>query len=347
MKKRGIVAVDLFCGAGGLTRGLLDSGVKVIKGYDFDEKAAFTYEKNNEGAKFFNKDITELQPEELIEGVDRKNNFFLLAGCAPCQPFSLINQKGIIEDERKNLALKFAKLINDTSPDFIFMENVPGLVNGRGKNIFQEFIRILEKNKYFYDFAVLNVMNYGIPQRRRRLVLIASKYSKVKIPKETHGYNENQQPLVKLKEIFDRYPPIKAGQKDNQIPNHESRGLSDLNLKRLRATRKNGGSRGSLPKELVLKCHLKHKGHGDVYGRMSLDSVSPTLTCKCTSISNGRFGHPIQNRAISIREAASIQTFPENYVFYGNMSENTRWVGNAVPINFAKVFGEYFIKLKD
>ena len=126
---------------------------------------------------------------------------------------------------------------------------------------------------------------------------------------------------------------------------HEARGLSKLNIKRLEIIRHNGGSRSELPKKFILKCHLKHKGHGDVYGRMSLDDVSPTLTCKCTSISNGRFGHPIQNRAISIREAATIQTFPDNYNFYGNMSENTKWVGNAVPVKFAKVFGDYFIKL--
>lgn len=338
--KKGIVAVDLFCGAGGLTRGLIDSGINVVKGYDFDNKASETYEKNNQNSKFFNIDITQLKQKDLIEDIDKTNNYFLLAGCAPCQPFSLINQKGISKDERKNLVLKFGKLIKETTPDFVFMENVPGLVNSKGKRIFQKFLRILKECEYFYDFKILNTMDYGVPQRRKRLVLIASKHSEVRIPESTS-------PIIKLKEVLKKYPILKAGQINPNIPNHEARGLSKLNLKRLSLTKKDGGSRKDLPKELVLKCHLKHNGHGDVYGRMSLNDVSPTLTCKCTSISNGRFGHPTQNRAISIREAAAIQTFPDNYIFYGNMGENTRWVGNAVPVKFARVFGEYFIKLKD
>lgn len=345
--KRGIVAVDLFCGAGGLTKGLSDAGINMVKGYDFDGKASETYEKNNKNSRFFQIDITKLKKDELIKDIDRNNNFFLLAGCAPCQPFSLINQNEISKDERKNLVLKFGELIKETSPDFVFMENVPGLVNGKGKRIFNKFLRILNKENYSYDFKILNTMNYGVPQRRRRLVLIASNYSEVKIPESTHEFSEGKSNIVKLKEIFGRYPPLKAGEKNDNLPNHESRGLSPLNLMRLNLTKKNGGSRKDLPRELVLKCHLKHSGHGDVYGRMSFDDVSPTLTCKCTSISNGRFGHPVQNRAISVREAAAIQTFPDDYVFYGNMSENTKWVGNAVPVKFAKVFGEYFIKLKD
>jgi len=345
--KGGVVAVDLFCGAGGLTKGLSDAGIKVIKGYDFDKEASETYERNNKDSKFFHIDITQLKREDLIDGINKENNFFLLAGCAPCQPFSRINQKEISKDERKNLVLKFGELIKETSPDFVFMENVPGLVNNKGKKIFQKFLKILNEYEYFYDFKILNTMHYGIPQRRKRLVLIASKHSEVKIPESTHGFSDEKYPFVKLKEVFDKYTPLKAGEKDSIIPNHESRNIENINLRRLNLIRKNGGSRKELPKELILKCHLKHKGHGDVYGRMSLDDVSPTLTCKCTSISNGRFGHPTQDRAISVREAAAIQTFPDNYIFYGNMSENTRWVGNAVPVQFAKVFGEYFIKLKD
>ncbi|MCX6746878.1 MAG: DNA cytosine methyltransferase [Candidatus Pacearchaeota archaeon] len=345
--KRGVVAVDLFCGAGGLTRGLLDSGINVIKGYDFDEKASETYERNNKYSKFFSADVSEINGKELLRGLDRKKNFFLLAGCAPCQPFSLINQSEKEGDGRKNLLLSFGRLIKETNPDFIFMENVPGLLNGRGRKIFGKFLETLKEKKYLYDYKILNVMNYGVPQRRRRLVLIASKYSQVKIPDSTHDDSEDKNPIIKLREILKKYPNLKAGEKDSSFPNHESRGMSDLNIKRLEIIKHNGGSRAELPKNLVLKCHLNHKGHGDVYGRMSFDDVSPTLTCKCTSISNGRFGHPTQNRAISVREAAAIQTFPDNYVFYGNMSENTKWVGNAVPVRFAQVFGDYFIKLKN
>lgn len=345
--EKGVVAVDLFCGAGGLTRGLLDSGINVIKGYDFDKKASETYEKNNKNSKFFSADISSVKGKDILNELDRENNFFLLAGCAPCQPFSLINQSEKKEDERKNLLLSFGRLIRETNPDFIFMENVPGLLNGRGKKIFEKFLRILKEGKYLYDYKILNVMNYGIPQRRRRLVLIASKYSQVKIPDSTHDDSGGKNSIIKLREILIRYPPLKAGEKSSSFLNHEARRLNKLNIRRLKIIKHNGGSRSELPKNLVLKCHLKHKGHGDVYGRMSFDDVSPTLTCKCTSISNGRFGHPTQNRAISVREAAAIQTFSDDYEFYGNMSENTKWVGNAVPVKFAKVFGEYFIKLKN
>lgn len=338
--KRGIVAADLFCGAGGLTRGLLDSGIKVLKGYDTDVRALETYEKNNRGAKFFSGDVSLLKGEELLKDINRKNNFFLLAGCAPCQPFSLINRQKRKRDNRKNLLLEFGRLVEETKPDFIFMENVPGLMNGKGKEIFKKFLEILKKENYFYDYRILNTMNYGVPQRRRRLVLIASKHLEVKIPDESNK-------IIKLKDVIKKYPVIKAGQEDESILNHKSRKLNELNIRRLKLTKKNGGSRKDLPKELILECHKKHKGHGDVYGRMSFEDVSPTLTCKCTCISNGRFGHPTQNRAISIREAAAIQTFKDDYEFFGNMSENTRWVGNAVPVKFANVFGTYFMEIKN
>ena len=338
--KKGLVAVDLFCGAGGLTKGLSDAGINVLKGYDSDAKVSETYERNNRRSNFFHMDVVKLKKKELLDGIDRENNFFLLAGCAPCQPFSLINRKGIEGDDRRNLVLKFGRLIRETLPDFVFMENVPGLVNGKGKVIFKKFLAILDNYKYFYDYKVLNVADYGVPQRRKRLVLIASKGIKVKIPGNLSSDN-----IVTLKEILTKYPPIKAGEKHPGISNHEARGLSELNLERLQRIRKNGGSRTDLPSEFILKCHKKHKGHTDVYGRMSFDNLAPTLTCKCTSISNGRFGHPTQNRAISVREAAAIQTFPDDYEFYGNMSENTRWVGNAVPVMFARAFGEYFINL--
>lgn len=337
--KKGVIAADLFCGAGGLTRGLLDAGIKVLKGYDFDAKVSKTYERNNEGAKFFAKDVSKLKGEDLIKGIDRKNNFFLLAGCAPCQPFSLINQSDRIKRKEKNLLLEFKRLVEETGPDFIFMENVPGLMNGRGEKIFSKFLNALNRQNYFYDYGVLNTMNYGVPQRRRRLVLIASKYSKVKIP-------DGSGKIIKLGDILRKYPSINAGGKDDSLPNHEARNLSSLNIKRLQTIKKNGGSRKELPNELELNCHKKHQGHGDVYGRMSFDEVSPTLTCKCTSISNGRFGHPEQDRAISVREAAAIQTFPDNYEFFGNMGENTKWVGNAVPVKFAETFGNYFMKIK-
>src|SRR3989338_3397475 len=172
--KKGVIAVDLFCGAGGLTRGLLDAGIIVKKGYDFDGKVKDTYEKNNGGVKFFPADISQLKGEEILEGIDRENYFFLLAGCAPCQPFSLINQSDNQKDKRKNLVLEFARLIEETKPDFLLMENVPGLKNGKGKEIFNEFESRVDNLGFFYDSKVLDAKNFEVPQKRKRLVFSAS-----------------------------------------------------------------------------------------------------------------------------------------------------------------------------
>jgi DNA (cytosine-5)-methyltransferase 1 len=340
--KRGIVAVDLFCGAGGLTRGLLDIGIQVKKGYDIDSKVKDTYEKNNKGVIFFHKNIFSLKGEEILEGLDRKNNYFLLAGCAPCQPFSMINKQNIVRDNRKNLILKFAKLIEDTSPDFVLMENVPGLKNGKGKKIFSKFEKTLEKMKYNYKSEIVDAKNYGVPQKRKRLILLASKHFPVKIPESTHGIDKI--PYITVKETISKYPRISSGMKHWEIPNHECRNLSEINLERLKYIKKNGGLRDSLPIKLILNCHKNYKGHSDVYGRMKLNDTAPTLTCKCTSISNGRFGHPTQNRGISVREAAALQTFRDNYVFYGTLTNTTSWVGNAVPVKFAESMGKIFVE---
>jgi len=336
--KRGITAVDLFCGAGGLTRGLLDAGIRVKKGFDIEENLRKTYEENNNGVNFFSTDVCDLKGKEILDGLDKNKDFFLLAGCAPCQPFSSINQKLSKKDKRRVLLLHFARLVKETKPDFILMENVPGL-KSKGIKILGMFLETLRGLGYHYDFEVLDAKDYGVPQKRKRFVLVASKFYSVEIPVLNNI-------LIKtVKDAIGKYPPIRAGKTHPEVPNHQARNLREINLRRLKATKKNGGSRSDLPNDLILECHKKHEGHSDVYGRMNFKHPSPTLTCKCTSISNGRFGHPSQNRAISVREAAAIQTFKDDYVFYGNMVENTRWIGNAVPVAFAKSLGEYFISL--
>ena len=339
-----VIAVDFFCGVGGLTRGLLDAGIIVKKGYDIDSGVRETYEKNNRG-KFFHKDISLLKGEEVLEGIDRKNNFFLLAGCAPCQPFSRINKKISEKDDKKILLLQFGRLIEETKPDFVLMENVPGLKNGKGQVIFRKFENILKKENYSYDVKILNARDYGVPQNRKRIVLVASKHDLITLPAPTHGpKSKNKSSFITVRETISRYPRISVGTKHKEIPNHETRKLSELNKKRLRLIRKNGGSRIDLPKNLVLKCHKNYKGHSDVYGRMEWDKVAPTLTCKCTSISNGRFAHPTQTRGISVREAAALQTFGDDYVFYGSLTKNTEGVGNAVPVKFAEKVGGVFLQ---
>jgi len=342
---KNIIAVDLFCGAGGLTRGLLDAGVTVKKGFDNDTGLKDTYEKNNPGAVFISKDISKVTKDDILEGLDRKENFFLLAGCAPCQPFSNLLRKKKRNDSRVNLLLEFARLVSEVKPDFIFAENVPGLKKGKGKKIFEEFEEVLRREGYFFTSDILDAKDYGVPQKRRRLVLLASLHSEVELPEATHSHaGKNKSPYVTVKDVIARFPVIRAGTKHKKILNHECRDLDEINKKRLRVIRRNGGSRLDLPKRLRLKCHEEHKGHTDVYGRMKWNDVSPTLTCKCNSISNGRFGHPTQLRAISIREAAALQTFSDSYVFYGNMSQTSRWVGNAVPPLFARCLTEAIIE---
>lgn len=342
--KKGVVAVDLFCGAGGLTRGLLDAGIKVKKGFDINSKFKKTYEKNNPEAIFISKDVSRLNRDEILDGIDIKNNYFLLAGCAPCQPFSAINRRNLKGDKRKSLLLQFGRVVEETKPNFIFIENVPGLATGKGKKIFEEFKKKLDSMNYFYVYDVVDAKDYGVPQKRKRLILIASDKGHIEFPEKTYGKGKSLIPYIRVRDVISHYPAIRDGSRHNKIPNHETRLLSEINRKRMNLTKKNGGSRKDLPDNLKLKCHEKHEGHTDVYGRMRWDDVAPTLTCKCTSISNGRFGHPTQRRGISVREAAALQTFPDDYVFYESLTLNTLMVGNAVPPLLAKQFGNVFLK---
>jgi len=343
-----IKAIDFFCGAGGVTRGLLDAGIEVIAGVDFDNSVKDTYEKNNKPAKFIQGDITKFTKADIENLFEGHGGLTLLAGCAPCQPFSQKNKnRHNIKDPRKTLLKYFADLVDETKPDFVFMENVSGLATLEG-DVLEYFLKILDKNGYSHDEGIVNAVHYGVPQNRKRYVLLASKHGKVKIPEGTHDGKIVDFETVE-KHIAD-LPPIKAGKENFNIPNHKSASLQPINIERIRKTPKNGGSRLSWPKNLWLRCHLDENGnpksvHTDVYGRMFWGKPSPTLTTKFFSYSTGRYGHPEQDRAISLREGALLQSFPKNYVFYGNMTQIARQIGNAVPPKMVEVFGNYFIDL--
>lgn len=332
----------MFCGAGGLTRGLLDAGITVRKGFDINEKFKETYEKNNEGAEFIAKDVAEVTREDVLQNIDLKDNYLLLAGCAPCQPFSAINKQNSEKDKRKSLLLEFGRLVQQTKPDFIFIENVPGLANGKGRKIFDEFKSGLDALGYHSVYKIVDAKQYGVPQKRKRLILLASTKGIVDFPAPTHGRGEGLAPYRTVREAISKYPVLRDGSFHSEVINHQAGALSPINKERLKLTKKNGGSRKDLPKRLVLKCHLKHRGHHDVYGRMRWDDVAPTLTCRCTHITNGRFGHPTQTRGVSVREAAALQTFSDEYTFYGTFTLNTLMVGNAVPPLLAKKIGAVF-----
>jgi len=341
-----IYAFDFFCGAGGLTRGLLDAGIKVLAGFDFDEKCRETYEYNNPGVRFVHADIRNISSWDLKKYArGKKISQMLFAACAPCQPFSK-QLKGSKRRQDATLLLEFGRLVQASSPGLILMENVPGIAQVKGNSTFRRFLSMLEDQNFNYLYEILDAKQFGVPQNRRRLILIAMKGVKPSLPKPKHGYGLLPYRTVRL--AISHFPPIKAGEAHPDIFNHVASPLSQLNMERIRHTPNNGGDRRSWPKHLWLECHTRgYDGHTDVYGRMLWDAPAPTLTGKCHSLSNGRYGHPTQNRAISLREAAALQSFPDGYVFLGPKNHIGLQIGNAVPVRLAEVLGKQIIRLQN
>lgn len=335
-------AIDFFCGGGGMTKGLIEAGINVIFGLDSNPLCQQTYENNNH-IPYVNRDITEVTGNDLIEEFPEllDNDELLMVGCAPCQPFSVLNPNNPNEHRSVNLLNEFGRIVEEIHPAHILVENVPGL-NGRGAEVLQRFLNMLQREGYEYDQRVVNAKNYGVPQNRRRFILIASRRFAPHVPEATHG--EGLVPYQTVRDVIQNYPPLNAGEENVNIPNHRVAGLSELNLQRLQATPHDGGGRTDWPQNLWLRCHENFVGHSDVYGRMFWDRVAPTLTVKCFSVSNGRFAHPEQNRAISLREAAALQSFPDDYIFYGNLQEVGKQIGNAVPVLMAQRVGEYILE---
>lgn len=338
-----MIGIDFFCGGGGMTKGLIDAGVDMILGFDSNPACRDTYEINN-NVPYKCCDITEMQLDDLIEEYPEivNNEELIIVGCAPCQPFS--KQRNSTDEHRdENLLDYFGNVVSELLPGFIVVENVPGIQNN---DVFDRFIKRLKRNNYKVVYDVLNAKNYGVPQNRRRLVLIASRICMPELPKATHG--EKGLPYVTVRDAIYRFPRIQAGERHANVPNHMSARLSELNLRRIHATPHDGGGRTDWPDDFVLDCHNNgHTGHTDVYGRMYWDRVAPTLTSKCFSLSNGRFGHPEQDRAISMREAASLQSFPETYIFYGTQGDIGKQIGNAVPVLLAMKIGQQIQILYD
>lgn len=328
--------IDLFCGIGGLTYGLQKSGIKVIAGIDNDETCKYAYEKNNK-ARFINADLTKYSSSE-IKKLYSKNSVKILVGCAPCQPFSShsFKNKDKNHDDRWDLLTYFGKIINDTLPEIVSMENVRGIVK---TDIFKSFLSVLEKNNYFVDYKVVYVPDYGAPQNRSRLILLASKLGEIKIPKTTH----TKETYVTVKKIIKNLPPIKAGQTSKDDPLHKAKNLSEINIQRIKQSKQNGTWK-DWEKKLLLDCYKKESGqtYTSVYGRMGWNNVSPTITTQFFNLGSGRFGHPTQNRALSLREGALLQTFPKNYDFgeIKSMTTIARHIGNSVPPVLGEIIGK-------
>ncbi|MFR4302174.1 MAG: DNA cytosine methyltransferase [Bacteroides thetaiotaomicron] len=336
--KNKIGVIDLFCGIGGLSHGMYKEGLDIIAGFDIDDTCKYAYEKNNKST-FYNQDIktvTKEQISSLFKGYDIK----VLAGCAPCQPFSSYAFK--VKDKDKNkydLLYEFGRIVEEVLPDIVTMENVAQILSFKQKPVLSDFVNLLERNQYHVDFKIVYCPDYGIPQTRKRIVLLASRLGEINLIPSTHkkkNYKTVRQTIGKL-------PPIEAGEICPTDPLHRARSLSELNLKRIRATPIKGSWR-DWDKDLMLNCHKKDSGKsfGSVYGRMDWDEPAPTMTTLCTGLGNGRFGHPEQNRAISLREAAMFQTFPKGYKFFSpkesiSITKASRYIGNAVPPKLGKV----------
>ena len=333
-----IEAVDLFCGIGGLTAGLIKAGIIVKAGYDIEKACQFGYEYNNK-AVFVFKDVADVSVDE-IKAHYSPNVIRLLAGCAPCQPFSTYNNGyDTTQDKKYPLLNHFTRLIEGVLPELVTMENVPSVVKYQ---VYHDFVGKLESLGYQVSAQKVECVQYGVPQNRKRHVLLASRIGRVSLIQPTH------KTPVTVKEAIGNLPKIKAGETDKHDPLHRSAKLSALNLKRIQAS-KQGGTWRDWSNELIAECHRKPSGKtfSGVYGRMSWDKPAPTMTTLCTGFGNGRFGHPEQDRAISLREAAIFQTFPHDYVFAKNINKTviSRMIGNAVPVRLGEVVGLSFLTI--
>lgn len=339
--KKRIYAIDIFCGAGGLTKGLTQAGIDVKLGIDIDPACEYPYTANNASA-FMEKSIDDLQAHE-IESVFQKDSIRLLAGCAPCQTFSTYNQKAVPSDKRWGLLGQFSRLVLELQPELVTMENVPGLAR---QDVFHEFLTDLLKGYYSLDHRILNCADYGVPQHRERLVLLASRLGSIQLltPEEFEA------PACSVREAISHLPPIQAGEVHLDDAMHQSSKLSLINLRRIRSS-KPGGTWRDWQDDLVAGCHRKSTGktYPSVYGRMSWDKAAPTITTQFFGFGNGRFGHPEQDRAISLREGALLQSFPCNYSFAPKdvpLQKKTigRLIGNAVPVRLGEVIGKSILK---
>jgi DNA (cytosine-5)-methyltransferase 1 len=334
-----IAAVDLFCGAGGLTHGLAKAGINVRVGVDVDPACEYPYTANNR-AKFLLQSVGDISADELA-GYYPAGSVRLLAGCAPCQTFSTYNQRASSDDDRWWLLRHFSRLVGDMLPELVTMENVPGLLDHA---VFDEFVASLKDRGYEVSKQVVNCQDYGVPQHRNRLVLLASRLGPIDLltPQQFKRGPMNVRDAIGNA----RLPTLTAGTSHPDDRLHQCSALSPLNMRRIQASTP-GGTWRDWPPELVAECHRRESGktYPGVYGRMTWDDPAPTVTTQFFGFGNGRFGHPAQDRAISLREGAILQSFPPDYEFVApdapvHMKTVGRLIGNAVPVTLGELIGK-------
>lgn len=336
---------DFFCGCGGASSGFQSAGMDIVFGLDNDPDAEQSFKKNFPDATFIGNEIADVS-ESAIDGVVDacQDHPLLFNACAPCQPFSRQRRsRSTPDDERAGLLDHVLRFVGRYRPELVFSENVPGLRDdGWGREIFERFVDTLKQMGYFASHRVIRSQQYGVPQHRARLVLLGSVFGPVTFAPQTHGTQASHSRISTVGDWISDLPAIDAGEEHPTVPNHRAAKLSALNLQRIRSTPPGGGWQ-DLPAELWPKSRRSgFGGFTDVYGRLRWDAPAPALTTRCISFSNGRFGHPFQDRAISVREAASIQTLPLGFILTGNLNSQARQVGNAVPALLAQRFGESF-----
>ena len=340
-------AVDFFCGGGGMSFGLKKAGIKILAGIDFEKKCKETYEVNVKGAKFIDADVFDLKETELENrlNLQRNDDELILVGCSPCQYWSIINTEKEKSKKSKNLLIEFQRFVQYFNPGYVVVENVPGVLRKKEESGLESFIEWLKASSYTVHFNIHNISEYGVPQSRKRFTLIANRITDNELePIKKKG----KIPLVQdyIGE-HNGFPKVEAGHKDDSCFLHTVSGLKNVTIERLKLVEKNGGNRLGFAnnKGLQLKCFEgRDNAFKDTFGRLWWDRPSPTITTKFFSVSNGRFVHPEENRALSLREGAVLQSFPKTYKFKTkSIADTARIIGNAVPPEYAKRIGKAII----
>jgi len=329
-RRNDLLAVDLFAGGGGLTLGLKLAGFHVLGAVEIDDLAVETYRMNHPEVEIRQQDILLLDAKEFRKALGiRKGRLDLLAGCPPCQGFSALTTKNgakTIDDPRNSLVKEFVRFTEEFRPKVVMLENVPGLANDPG---FHDVVRELGSFGYTVEFRILNSAKFGVPQRRRRLILLAGLYGRVPFAEAA------ETPEITVREIIGMLPePGDSGDPLHDLPEKRSERVRRI----IQTIPLDGGSRSELPEDLILDCHRRGNGFKDVYGRMAWDAVAPTITGGCVNPSKGRFLHPSQHRTITLREAALLQGFPRDYRFSLRKGKYAAAmvIGNALPPEFIR-----------
>jgi DNA (cytosine-5)-methyltransferase 1 len=335
----------LFAGCGGGSLGFLQAGFRVVGAVEIDSEAADAYESNTCMRPVVD-DIRLVRGNQLLDQAGlQPGELTLLFGCPPCQSFTILRRgsdPGELDRRRNELPVQYLRLVSELWPRHLAFENVPGMMEGRWKGYFRALLNGLDALGYRHRFEVVDAADFGVPQRRRRLLVVASRVTEPGLPRPTHSADEADGLAAHrtVRQTIKDLCRLESGEVDPQDPLfHRARCHSDIALRRLRAVPE-GGGRKDLPEDLQLRCHKGHGGHYDIYGRMWWDRLAPTLTSGCTNVTRGRFAHPEQDRAITLREAMLLQGFPPGAVLRGGVEAMALQVGNAVPPPLTKCLGD-------